>query len=155
MSPRAPSEAVRGEPQPRGAGSMDAGKAAPEDSSAAQQEGIKIEAEAEEEAGPVDPEDEDALEEREQAEKKRNHEYMQWRRDFDAIKRKHEGILAESDKLKTQGNNFFSLGCYVQATMMYSEALELQPDSAVLLCNRSMAYLKQGMPEKALEDAER
>jgi len=38
--------------------------------------------------------------------------------------------------------------------MMYSEAIELQPDNAVLYCNRAMAYLKQDMPHEALEDAE-
>jgi len=39
--------------------------------------------------------------------------------------------------------------------MMYSEAIELQPESAVLYCNRSMAYLKQDMTHEALADAEK
>lgn len=82
-------------------------------------------------------------------------EYMNFRREFDQIKMQHEGNHAESDKLKTQGNQFFTLGLYMQASMMYSEALELQPENAILYCNRSMAYLKQDMPGEALADAEK
>merc|ERR1719262_1047935 len=36
---------------------------------------------------------------------------------------------------------------------MYSDAIDLQPHNKVLYCNRSMAYLKQDMPELALKDA--
>ena len=50
---------------------------------------------------------------------------------------------------------FFQLGLYEQASLRYSEAIESQPDNAVLYCNRSMAYLKQDMPQEALADAER
>merc|ERR1719203_924598 len=71
------------------------------------------------------------------------------------MKREHQGQMANSDKLKKQGNDFFSLGLYSQASMLYSEAIELQPENAVLYCNRSMAYLKQDMPLEALEDAKK
>lgn len=71
------------------------------------------------------------------------------------MKEKHEGVHSSAEKLKSNGNNFFSLGLYSQATMVYSEALELKPTSTVLLNNRAMAYLKQGMAQEALEDADR
>mmetsp|Transcript_33012 Transcript_33012/g.102428 ORF Transcript_33012/g.102428 Transcript_33012/m.102428 type:complete len:450 (+) Transcript_33012:50-1399(+) len=112
----------------------------------------QVESEDEENEEDTPPKDE---EEREEAEKNRNYEYMKWRRDFDNMKREQEGIQAESDKMKAQGNQFFQMGCYMQASMIYSEALELQPDSAVLYCNRAMAYLKQDMPNEALADAEK
>mmetsp|Transcript_69089 Transcript_69089/g.202288 ORF Transcript_69089/g.202288 Transcript_69089/m.202288 type:complete len:459 (-) Transcript_69089:34-1410(-) len=114
----------------------------------------KVESEDEDE-NDRPPKDEQEECDREEEAKERTRDYIKWRRDFDQMKRDHEGILAESDKLKTQGNQFFQLGCYVQASMIYSEALELQPDSAVLYCNRSMAYLKQDMPDEALADAEK
>jgi len=98
---------------------------------------------------------EEEREAREAEERERNRDYLKWKRDFDSLKREHEGVLADSDKLKKQGNNFFSLGLYSQACMLYSEAIELQPENAVLYCNRSMAYLKQDMPVEALEDAEK
>lgn len=95
-------------------------------------------------------------EEQDQEEKRqRDAEYLDFRRRFDKMKQQQEGVQAESEKIKTQGNNFFKLGLYMQASMMYSEAIELQPDSAVLYCNRAMAYLKQDMPHEALVDAEK
>ena len=68
---------------------------------------------------------------------------------------KDGSLLAESDKLRQQGNHFYSLGLYSQASMIYSEAIDLQPENAVLYCSRSMAYLKQEMPSEALADAEK
>lgn len=91
---------------------------------------------------------------REDEERARNGEYLSFRREFDKLKQQHEGMHAESEKLKAQGNSFFSFGCYAQAAVLYSEAIDLQPDSAVLYCNRAMAYLKQEMPHEALADAE-
>lgn len=88
-------------------------------------------------------------------EQEKKEEFLNFRREFDRIKVEHEGTHNESEKLKTQGNHFFSLGLYMQASMMYSEALELQPKNAILYCNRSMAYLKQDMATEALADAEK
>merc|ERR1719238_769113 len=77
----------------------------------------------------------------------RDEDYMSFRQQFDEYKRQYGSHGADSDKLKQQGNELFSLGCYEQAVIMYSEALELQPKSPVLYCNRAMAYLKQDLPE--------
>jgi len=100
-------------------------------------------------------ETEEEREAREAEELERSREYLKWRRDLDHLKREHKGTMADSDKLKKQGNDFFSMGLYSQASMLYSEAIELQPENAVLYCNRSMAYLKQDMPLEAVEDAEK
>lgn len=86
--------------------------------------------------------------------KKRDEEYLQFRREFDRYKQTQKGLTSDAEKLKVSGNQLFSIGCYVQAALLYSEALELQPDNAVLYCNRAMAYLKQGLADQALTDAE-
>eukprot|EP00434_Breviolum_minutum_P032849 symbB.v1.2.029052.t1/scaffold3141.1/size62545/2 len=83
----------------------------------------------------------------------RKQEYLQFRRSFDQMRAKEEGAQSQADSMKSQGNQFFQLGLYMQASIMYSEALELQPSNTVLLNNRAMAYLKQAMPQEALADA--
>mmetsp|Transcript_102904 Transcript_102904/g.265994 ORF Transcript_102904/g.265994 Transcript_102904/m.265994 type:complete len:429 (+) Transcript_102904:46-1332(+) len=103
---------------------------------------------------------EDDMEERQEEKEEENalvkkEDYMHFRRQFDTIKSSHEGTQASSDKIKQQGNSYFSLGLYMQASMMYTEALELQPENPVLFCNRAMAYLKQDMPVEALADSEK
>mmetsp|Transcript_694 Transcript_694/g.2010 ORF Transcript_694/g.2010 Transcript_694/m.2010 type:complete len:463 (-) Transcript_694:64-1452(-) len=108
-----------------------------------------------EEQARKEEEEEKRAERRAQEERDKKVEYMGFRRELDGIKRQHEGDHAESDKLKAQGNQFFSLGLYMQASKMYSEAIELQPENAVLYCNRAMAYLKQDMAADALADAEK
>lgn len=83
----------------------------------------------------------------------RKQEFLHFRRTLDGMRAKEEGQQSQADSMKSQGNQFFQLGCYVQASMMYSEALELQPSNTVLLNNRAMAYLKQAMFQEALVDA--
>eukprot|EP00440_Ansanella_granifera_P018475 gb/GFBE01020064.1/.p1 GENE.gb/GFBE01020064.1/~~gb/GFBE01020064.1/.p1 ORF type:complete len:439 (+),score=124.72 gb/GFBE01020064.1/:1-1317(+) len=91
----------------------------------------------------------------EEDEQQRKNDFLQFRRQLDGMREEKEGEETQANKLKTQGNHFFSFGCYGQAAMMYSEALDLKPQSTVLLNNRAMAYLKQGMTEEALADADR
>jgi len=83
----------------------------------------------------------------------RTSDYLDFRRKLDEFKGATEGMVSESESLRKHGNAYFTFGCYCQATIMYSDALELQPHSAVLYCNRAMAYLKQDMPELALDDS--
>jgi len=104
-----------------------------------------------EEVEEIDSEEE---ERRKDEEKERSRDYLQFRRNFDAMKADVEGIRSEAENLKVQGNQMFTFGCYTQATYMYSQALELQPKNHVLYCNRAMAYLKQDMADEALADAE-
>mmetsp|Transcript_40275 Transcript_40275/g.93309 ORF Transcript_40275/g.93309 Transcript_40275/m.93309 type:complete len:425 (+) Transcript_40275:70-1344(+) len=98
---------------------------------------------------------EDGGDEDEDETHQRKHEFLNFRRTLDGIRAKQDGEKSQADRMKSQGNQFFQLGCYVQASMMYSEALDLQPENPVLLNNRAMAYLKQGMCEEALADADR
>jgi len=98
---------------------------------------------------------EDAADEDEEDVQNRKHEFLNFRRQLDSMRSKQEGLESNADKLKSQGNQFFQLGLFSQASMMYSEALDLQPENTVLLNNRAMAYLKQGMSEEALADADR
>lgn len=98
-------------------------------------------------------EDEEKAESDNERDKERNADFLDFRRKMDEFKGATEGMSSESDKMKAQGNAYFSFGCYSQATIMYSDAIELNPHNAVLYCNRAMAYLKQEMPELALADA--
>jgi len=100
---------------------------------------------------------EDQREEKEEdeEEKRRKEEFLRFRRQLDGMKEEQEGEESQAEKLKKQGNQFFSFGCYSQAAMMYSQALELKPQSTTLLNNRAMAYLKQSMVEEALADADK
>jgi hypothetical protein len=97
-------------------------------------------------------EDEEEQEE-DEYEKQRREDYIGFKRNMDSFKSTMEGMTSDSESMKKQGNAYFSWGCFSQATIMYSDAIELQPHNAVLYCNRSMAYLKQDMPELALADA--
>mmetsp|Transcript_22336 Transcript_22336/g.51177 ORF Transcript_22336/g.51177 Transcript_22336/m.51177 type:complete len:518 (+) Transcript_22336:37-1590(+) len=110
--------------------------------------------EVERDTAEMEPEVIDSDEERDQ-ERDRGAEYLDFRRKFDAMKSEVEGQQSKAESLKQQGNNLFSLDCFAQAAIMYSEAIELQPKNPVLYCNRSMAYLKQEMPDEALQDAEK
>ena len=47
-----------------------------------------------------------------------------------------EEVLA----LKTQGNDAYRAGDYEKALQLFSEALNIDPNNDVVLCNRSMAY---------------
>mmetsp|Transcript_40780 Transcript_40780/g.89133 ORF Transcript_40780/g.89133 Transcript_40780/m.89133 type:complete len:420 (+) Transcript_40780:73-1332(+) len=97
---------------------------------------------------------EESDEDLDERERRRAADYLDFRRKFDQMKQKHSSQQADSDKMRIQGNNFFSFGCYQQACMCYGEAIELQPENPVLFCNRAMAYIKLEMPELALADAE-
>jgi CHAT domain-containing protein/tetratricopeptide (TPR) repeat protein len=58
-----------------------------------------------------------------------------------------------SDNLKEKGNLFFSKGDYVNAIACYTEALSFQPQSHVILSNRSAAHAKMNMYQNAYDDA--
>lgn len=59
-----------------------------------------------------------------------------------------------SDDWKKQGNAAFQAQDYDNATLFYSNGIELEPTNAALFSNRSAAYLKQGDTAKARRDAD-
>lgn len=65
-----------------------------------------------------------------------------------------EDWQVQRDDLKKQGDAAFRLGQLAAAIRAYSEALSLDPEHAVLLSNRSAAYLKNGQKSAALHDAQ-
>lgn len=85
----------------------------------------------------------------------RKEQYLEFKRKMDEFKGDCEGMVSEAESFKKQGNAYFTFGCYAQATIMYSDAIELQPHNSILYCNRAMAYLKQDMADLALADANR
>jgi len=64
-----------------------------------------------------------------------------------------DGINAQVEALKEQGNQFFGEGQLERAVAAYTQGLNLQKDSHVLFSNRAAAFLKLGNVEKAVEDA--
>ena len=57
------------------------------------------------------------------------------------------------EDLKEAGNKHFFNSEYDEAIACYSEALNLQPRSHVLFSNRSVAYSKLKLYQKALDDS--
>ncbi len=62
---------------------------------------------------------------------------------------------AEADRLKAEANTFFKAEKYAPAADLYTQALELRPDNAVLYANRSIANLRLENFGYALSDANR
>lgn len=63
-------------------------------------------------------------------------------------------VFALMPRLSTH-QDLFKAGQFADAAAKYTQALEAAPDSAVILTNRSAAYLKAEEAEKALEDAKK
>ncbi|KAJ9532757.1 hypothetical protein QJQ45_010876 [Haematococcus lacustris] len=63
--------------------------------------------------------------------------------------------MTDAAALKNQGNEHFQNGDWLKAAALYTQALKLDPDNAVLYSNRSAALLKLKKVKKAQEDAER
>lgn len=61
---------------------------------------------------------------------------------------------APSDTFKEQGNAAFQMGEYSEAVDCYTNGIAQNPSNAVLFSNRSAAYLKQNIYDKAKLDAD-
>ena len=59
-----------------------------------------------------------------------------------------------ADVDKETGNACMAVGDYVNAMKWYSQAMTVAPRDAALYSNRSFAFLKLGLPERALADAD-
>jgi len=64
-----------------------------------------------------------------------------------------EEALAESDKIKSEANEMFKAEKYDHAIDLYSKAIDLNPENAVLYANRSISYLRTECFGYALTDA--
>jgi tetratricopeptide (TPR) repeat protein len=63
--------------------------------------------------------------------------------------------MSDARALIEQGNAAYVEKQYTAASILYGRALELTPDDALVLCNRSATLLAAGDPERALADAKR
>ncbi|BFZ55727.1 hypothetical protein PYCC9005_002768 [Savitreella phatthalungensis] len=61
--------------------------------------------------------------------------------------------LAEAEKHKAEGNDFYRAAQYSMAVRCYTRAHELAPDSPTFLNNRAAAYMLMGEFERALADS--
>ncbi|KAK2742551.1 hypothetical protein FQN57_005177 [Myotisia sp. PD_48] len=61
---------------------------------------------------------------------------------------------AESDRLKSEGNERMACKDYPAAIKFYTQALEIAPANPIYLSNRAAAYSASGSHQKALDDAE-
>jgi len=66
-----------------------------------------------------------------------------------------EDDVVQANTAKEKGNELFKEGDYKGAIRMYTLALRIIPNDAVYLSNRCASYLKLGMFDKALVDAQK
>ena len=57
--------------------------------------------------------------------------------------------MSESSRLKDEGNKAMQAGDVDKAIELYSEAINVDEDNAILYSNRSAAYAKKGMWSEA------
>ncbi|KAG9134395.1 hypothetical protein Leryth_023788 [Lithospermum erythrorhizon] len=69
----------------------------------------------------------------------------------DEILRIEKRILAVT-AARSNGNRLYEASKFVEASINYTEGLDLDPYNAILLCNRSACRSKLGQYEKAVED---
>ena len=62
--------------------------------------------------------------------------------------------MVDAEAAKESGNACMAVGDFVNAMKWYSQALTVAPRDAALYSNRSFAFLKLGLPERALADAD-
>lgn len=66
-----------------------------------------------------------------------------------------EEYKIQANLLKDQGNELFQAGKTQEAILIYSQAINLDPDNHVFYSNRCAAYMKSDSKSKALHDAEK
>ena len=63
--------------------------------------------------------------------------------------------MSAAEEAKQRGNDLFKRAKYSDAVQAYTESLSHEPESDVLLLNRSAAYMALGQYGQALADCER
>jgi Flp pilus assembly protein TadD len=66
-----------------------------------------------------------------------------------------EEYKAHANLLKDQGNEAFQAGDIQGAIILFTQAIDLDPDNHVFYSNRAAAYMKGDSKSKALHDAEK
>ncbi|CAD8124688.1 unnamed protein product [Paramecium sonneborni] len=61
-------------------------------------------------------------------------------------------IIQKADELKKKGNEYYFNANYQQATIMYTEALQLIQDNVILWLNRAISYIKLEQYNQAIGD---
>eukprot|EP01041_Mallomonas_annulata_P007390 gene7390-15087_t len=64
-----------------------------------------------------------------------------------------EELQEKLDTLRNEGNRLFKALQYSDATFLYTQALDISPQNAILFSNRSACYLSQGLYINAEHDA--
>eukprot|EP01036_Dinobryon_divergens_P006821 gene6821-9068_t len=64
-----------------------------------------------------------------------------------------EELQEKLDALRNEGNRLFKALQYSDATFLYTQALDISPQNAILFSNRSACYLSQGLYINAEHDA--
>ena len=66
-----------------------------------------------------------------------------------------EEYKVQASLLKDQGNELFQAGKTAEAIIVYTQAIDLDPDNHVFYSNRCADYMKNDSKSKALHDAEK
>lgn len=67
----------------------------------------------------------------------------------------NDAPVAESQRLRQQGNTAFNAGNYTEALRLYTEAITADPTETVNYTNRSFTYFKMGEFDLSAKDAEK
>lgn len=61
--------------------------------------------------------------------------------------------VAESEHLKNEGNRLMKEDKYLEATQMYTKAIQIDPRNPIFYCNRAAAWTRLGDYDKSISDA--
>lgn len=61
--------------------------------------------------------------------------------------------VAESEHLKNEGNRLMKEEKYLEATQMYTKAIQIDPRNPIFYCNRAAAWTRIGDYDKSISDA--
>jgi len=92
-------------------------------------------------------EEEDEEQEQTEESKEKKERYLGFRRTMDKFKSEQEGMIADSEAMKKQGNAYFTFGCYTQA-------MKGDPRNPTLYINRGAALARVSKWEDCVKDTQ-